>query len=126
MQARVLHLSRTESCPVKKGISKFTSSVTKGLLSTQQATLSHIASAILVCRSLILAEIARCFQTAVQFPHNLKRVWRFVSNERINYSSCKKLVARRLIRQLHDRLQITPKQPLKIIIDSTSLALSGA
>ena len=67
-----------------KRIEKFTRSVTKGLRSTQQATISQIVCGILASRSLILAEIARCFQTETQFPHNLKRAWRFVSNERIH------------------------------------------
>jgi hypothetical protein len=104
-----------------KRIQKFTSSVTKGLLSTQQDTLSQVVTGMTVCRSLCLAEIARCFQTTVEFPHNLKRVWRFVSNERINLDSSKELVASRLLRQLHHRLQIKPKQHLQIIIDWTSV-----
>jgi Transposase DDE domain len=104
-----------------KRIEKFTSSVTKGLLPTQQHTLSQVVTGMTACRSLCLAEIARCFQTEVSFPHNLKRVWRFVSNERINDNPCKELVARRLIRQLHHRLQIKPKQFLQIIIDWTSV-----
>jgi hypothetical protein len=104
-----------------KRIEKFTRSVTKGLLSTQQATISQVVCGIIVCRSLCLAEIARCFQTAVEFPHNLKRVWRFVSNQRINIDSSKELVAGRLIRHLHHRLQIKPKQYFQIIIDWTSV-----
>jgi hypothetical protein len=63
-----------------KRVEKFTKAVTKGLLPTQQATLSQVVTGLLVCRCLILAEIARCFQTGVAFPHNLKRVFRFVSN----------------------------------------------
>jgi hypothetical protein len=104
-----------------KRVSKFTKSVTKGLLPTQQATICQVACGMLLCRSLILAEIARCFHTDTLFPHNLKRVWRFVSNERINLDSSKELVACRLIRQLHHRLQIKPEQYLKIIIDWTSV-----
>jgi len=104
-----------------KRIQKFTSSVTKGLLSTQQDTISQVVTGMTVCRSLCLAEIARCFQTEVEFPHNLKRVWRFVSNERINLDSSKEVVAGRLLRQLHHRLQIKPKQYLQIIIDWTSV-----
>lgn len=104
-----------------KRIQKFTSSVTKGLLPTQQDTISQVVTGMLVCRCLILAEIARCFQTDVEFPHNLKRVWRFVSNERINLAPSKEIVARRLLRQLHHRLQIKPKQHLQIIIDWTSV-----
>lgn len=102
-------------------ISKFTSSVTKGLLSTQQATISQIVCGMIVCRNLILAEIARCFQTRVAFPHNLKRVARYVSNDRINSAENKEVVARRMIRQLHHRLQLKPTQPLEIIIDWTSV-----
>jgi rhodanese-related sulfurtransferase len=104
-----------------KRIEKFTRSVTKGLLPTQQATISQIVCGILVCRSLILAEIARCFQSHTQFPHNLKRAWRFVSNERIQEQKSKEVVARRLIRQLHHRLQIKAKDYLQIIIDWTSV-----
>ena len=104
-----------------KRISKFTSSVTKGLLSTQQAAISQIVCGMLICRSLILAEIARCFQTETEFPHNLKRAWRFVSNERIQDQASKEVVARRLIKQLHHRLQIRPNNYLQIIIDWTSV-----
>ena len=104
-----------------KRIEKFTRSVTKGLLSSQQATISQVVCGILLCRSLCLAEIARCFKTSTAFPHNLKRAWRFVSNERIQQQACKEVVARRLIRQLHHRLQIKPKDYLEIIIDWTSV-----
>lgn len=104
-----------------KRIRKFTSSVTKGLLPTQQDSICQVVCGMIACRCLILAEIARCFQTNVEFPHNLKRVWRFVSNERINLDKSKELVARRLLRQLHHRLQIKPKQHLQIIIDWTSV-----
>ena len=104
-----------------KRIAKFTSSVTKGLLPSQQATLAQMVCGLLVCRSLILAEIARGFQTRVAFPHNLKRVERFVSNPRINALHAKQLVARRLLRQLHHRLQVKPQQPLEIIIDWMSV-----
>jgi hypothetical protein len=75
----------------------------------------------MVCRSLILAEIARCFQTQTQFPHNLKRAWRFVSNERLQDQKSKEVVARRLIGQLHHRLQIKAKDYLEVIIDWTSV-----
>jgi hypothetical protein len=102
-------------------IEKFTRSVTKGLLSTQQATLSQVVSSMIVCRCLCLAEIARCFQSSTDFRHNLKRVWRFVSNQRINDLASKELVARRLVRQLHHRLEIKPKQHLEIIIDWTTV-----
>jgi len=104
-----------------KRIAKFTSSVTKGLLPTQQATLSQMVCGVLFCRSLILAEIARGFETPVAFPHNLKRVERYVSNPRINSLQCKQVIARRLLRQLHHRLQLKPTQPLEIIIDWTSV-----
>ena len=102
-------------------VEKFTRSVTKGLLSTQQATLSQVVCSMIVCRCLCLAELARCFQSTTDFPHNLKRVWRFVSNERINDRTAKELVARRLIRQLHHRLDIRPKQYLEIIMDWTTV-----
>src|ERR1051325_3491871 len=101
-------------------IEKFTRVVTKGLLSTQQATISQIVCGMITCRSLCLAEIARCFLTETHFPHNLKRAWRFVSNEKIQGQASKEVVARRLIRQLHHRLGIHPKQYLEIIIDWTS------
>jgi len=104
-----------------KRIEKFTQSMTKGLLSTQQATLSHIVCSMIVCRSLCLAELARCFQSSTDFRHSLKRVWRFVSNERINDRAAKEVVARRLVRQLHHRLEIQPKQYLEIIMDWTTV-----
>ena len=75
----------------------------------------------LVCRSLILAEIARCFQSSTSFRHNLKRAARYVSNERINSAESKEVVARRLVAQLHHRLQIKPKHYIEIIIDWTSV-----
>ena len=104
-----------------KRIAKFTASVTKGLLPSQQATLSQMVCGLLVCRSLILAEIARGLQTQVAFPHNLKRVERFVSNPRLQALQAKQVVACRLLRQLHHRLQLKPRQPLEIIIDWTSV-----
>ena len=104
-----------------KRIAKFTKAVTKGLLPTQQATLSQVVCGVLCCRSLILAEIARGFETTVAFPHNLKRVERYVSNPRLQSLQCKQVVARRLLRQLHHRLQLKPTQPLEIIIDWTSV-----
>jgi hypothetical protein len=75
-----------------KRIEKFTRSVTKGLLSTQQAVISQIVCGMIICRSLCLAEIARCFQTQTAFPHNLKRAWRFVSNERIQQQASKEVL----------------------------------
>ena len=104
-----------------KRIEKFTSSVTKGLLPSQQATLSQVVCSMLVCRCLCLAELARFLQSTTYFRHNLKRVWRFVSNERINDRNSKEVVARRLIRQLHHRLAIKPTQPLEIILDWTTV-----
>jgi Transposase DDE domain len=104
-----------------KRIAKFTASVTKELLPSQQATLSQMVCGVLLCRSLILAEIARGFETPVAFPHNLKRVERFVSNPRIHALQSKQVVARRLLRQLHHRLQLKPRQALEIIIDWTSV-----
>ena len=104
-----------------KRIEKFTASVTKGLLPTQQVTLAQMVCGVLLCRSLVLAEIARGFETPVAFPHNLKRVERFVSNPRLNSVQSKQVVARRLLRQLHHRLQLKPRQPLEIIIDWTSV-----
>jgi hypothetical protein len=104
-----------------KRVEKFTKAVTKGLLPTQQATVSQVVTGLLVCRCLILAEIARCFQSCVAFPHNLKRVFRFVSNERLSAQASQELVASRLIRQLHHRLKIKPKQYLEVIVDWTSV-----
>src|ERR1044071_5073995 len=104
-----------------KRIQKFSKALTKGLLPSQQATLAQMVCGLLVCRSLILAEIARGFETQVAFPHNLKRVARYVSNPRINSLQAKQVVARRLLRQLHHRLQLKPRQPLEIIIDWTSV-----
>ena len=104
-----------------KRVQKFTKAVTKGLLSTQQATLSQVVSGLMACRCLILAEIARCFETCVAFPHNLKRVFRFVSNERLTAQTSKEVVASRLIRQLHHRLRLKPQQSLEVIIDWTSV-----
>ena len=104
-----------------KRVEKFTSSVTKGLLSTQQATISQVVCSMLVCRSLCLAELARCFHSSTDFRHKLKRVWRFVSNDRINDPTAKEVVARRLIRQLHHRLEIKPTKHLEIILDWTTV-----
>ena len=104
-----------------KRIQKFTKAVSKGLLPTQQATLSQVVAGMIACRCLILAEIARCFETGVAFPHNLKRVFRFVSNERLRTETSQEVVASRLIRQLHHRLRLQPRQHLEIIIDWTSV-----
>jgi Transposase DDE domain len=104
-----------------KRVEKFTKAVTKGLLPTQQATLSQVVCGLLSCRCLILAEIARCFESAVAFPHKLKRVFRFVSNERLTAAASQELVASRLIRQLHHRLKLKPQQYLEVIVDWTSV-----
>ena len=106
--------------PLKR-LQKFTKPVTKELLPTQQATISQVVCGMLLSRSLILAEIARGFETAVAFVHNLKRVFRYVSNERITDQHSKEVVASRLIRQLCRRLRLTPCQPLEVIIDWTSV-----
>ena len=103
-----------------KRIEKFTRSVTKGLLSSQQSTICQIVCGMLACRSLILAEIARCFQSTTSFRHNLKRVARYVSNNRIHSPASNNFFARRLVRQLHHRLQIKPNQYLEIILDWTT------
>lgn len=102
-------------------VSKFTRSVTKGLRPTKQATLSQVVCSMLVCRCLCLAQLARCLLSSTDFRHNLKRVWRFVSNDHINDRSSKEVVARRLVRQLHHRLGIKPKQMLEIILDWTTV-----
>lgn len=102
-------------------VGKFTSSVTKGLLPSQQATVCQVVHAMLICRCLCLAELARFFQSTTDFRHNLKRVWRFVSNDRINDRTAKEVVARRLIRHLHHRLEIKPTKHLEIILDWTTV-----
>ena len=104
-----------------KRIQKFTKAVSKGLLPTQQATLAQMVCGLLSCRSLLLAEIARGFETTVAFSHNLKRVERFVSNPRLQALQSKQVIARRLLRQLHHRLHLKPQPPLEIIIDWTSV-----
>jgi hypothetical protein len=104
-----------------KRIQKFTKAVTKGLLPTQQATVSQVVCGMITCRCLILAEIARCFQSCVAFAHNLKRVFRFVSNERLTASASKEVVAARLIRQLHHRLKLKPNAYLEVIVDWSSV-----
>lgn len=59
-----------------------------------------------ICSCLCLAELARCFHSSPDFYHNLKRLWRFVSNDCINDHTSKEILARRLILQLHHRLEI--------------------
>jgi len=104
-----------------KRVEKFTKPVTKGLRPTQQATISQVVCGLLICRSLLEAEIARCFETSVEFVHNLKRVFRFVDNERINEPAQKEVVARRLIAQLRRRLRLKSSEYLEVIIDWTSV-----
>ena len=104
-----------------KRIAKFTKAVAKGLLPSQQATLSQMVCGLLSCRSLLLAEIARGFETQVAFSHNLKRVERFVSNPRLQALQTKQLLARRLLHQLHHRLHLKPREPLEILLDWTSV-----
>jgi hypothetical protein len=43
---------------------------------------------------LLLAEIARGFETQVEFSHDLKRVSRFVSNDRLSSLNSEEVVAR--------------------------------
>jgi hypothetical protein len=102
-------------------VKKFSSSLTKGLLPSQHSTFFHIVSSMIVCPSLCLAELAPCLNSNTDFRHNLKRVWRFVSNDRINDRASKEVIARRLIRQLLNRLQLKPDQVLEIIIDWTTV-----
>lgn len=90
------------------------------MITTPTSTLSQMICGLLLCRSLILAEMARHFETEVAFVYKLKRVARYVSNPRLQALQAKQLVARRLLRQLHHRLQLKPTQPLEIIIDWTS------
>src|SRR3712207_2969798 len=104
-----------------KRVVKFTRPLTKGLLPTQQATLSQVVCGMVVSRCLILAEIARGFETPVAFVHNLKRVFRYVDNERITQQQSKELVAARLIQQLCRRLRLGRGQYLEVIIDWTSV-----
>jgi hypothetical protein len=112
-------------------VTKFSKTVTKDLLPTQQATIAQVACALLVARCLLLAEIARHFETAVKFSHNLKRVFRFASNPRLSARpdpgpglqplTAQQQVARRKIRHLRRRLRLQPHQPLEIIVDWTSV-----
>ncbi|HEY8187485.1 MAG TPA: IS4 family transposase [Pyrinomonadaceae bacterium] len=95
--------------------------MTKGLLPTQQATISQVVCGLLLCGSLLEAEIARCFETSVEFVHNLKRVFRFVDNERINEEENKEVVARRMMAQLRRRLHLQSYEYLEVIIDWTSV-----
>jgi hypothetical protein len=104
-----------------KRVEKFTKPVTKGLLPTQQATISQVVCGLLICHCLIEAEIARGFETVVAFAHNLKRVFRFVDNERIQEAESKEVVARRMIAQLRRRLYLKPGEYLEVIIDWTSV-----
>ena len=100
-----------------KRIEKFTNSLTKDLRPMQQATSSQVICGMLMCRSLILAEIARGFETTVAFVHHRKRVFRYVDNERITEQHSQELVASRLIQQLCRRLRLGRGQYLEVIID---------
>jgi hypothetical protein len=104
-----------------KRLSKFSKSLSKELLLTQQATISQVVCGMVKNRSLILAEIARGFETAVQFVHNLKRVFRYVDNQRLSEQRSKEVVAARLIHQLERRLRLKAGQSLEVIIDWTSV-----
>jgi hypothetical protein len=104
-----------------KRIEKFSKPLMKGLLQTQRVTLSQVVCGLLGCRCLILAEIARCFETSVAFVHNLKRVFRYGDNERITDQRSKEVVAARMIEHLRCRLKLKPQQPLEVILDWTSV-----
>ena len=116
-----------------KRVSKFIKPLTKDLLETQIATISQVTCGMLTNESLSLAEIARGFETEVDFRHNLKRVERFVSNPRISQRpdsqepdaplTVSERVARRLVRQLRRRLKLAKKAPLEIILDWTSVGV---
>lgn len=104
-----------------KRIEKFTKTLSQGLLPSQQLALSQVVCGILLSRCLILAEIACCFETTVDFCHNLKRAFHFADNERLSEQRSKEILARRLINQLRHRLDLKPNQHLEIIIDWTSV-----
>jgi len=106
-----------------KRIRKFSRSVTKGLRPTQQETINQVVCGMLVHRCLILAQIARGFETAVAFVHNLKRVFRYGDNPRLTEQRSKEIVAARLIHQLERRLRVKPGQPLEVIMDWTSVGV---
>ena len=96
-----------------KRVEKFTSSVTKGLLSTQQAIISQIVCSMLVCRSLCLADLARCFQPSTDFRHNL-------IGQLFGLTWCLKLSYRRMVgpclclagqlEEVHSRAAKTPSK----------------
>ncbi len=102
-------------------IQKLGSSVTRGLLPTQQQTISQVVGSFILCHCLTFAEIACCFHSKTSLCHNLKRSARFVSNHGINSDQSKEVVTHRMINQLQHRLQIKPNQPLGIIIDWISV-----
>jgi hypothetical protein len=114
-----------------KRVAKFIKPLTKDLLQTQNAVLSQVSCGMLATESLALAEIARGFETEVDFRHNLKRVERFVSNPRISQRpdpedptaplTVSERVARRLVRQLRRRLKLATHAPIEIILDWTSV-----
>src|SRR5437879_1305483 len=114
-----------------KRVTKFSKPLTKDLLDTQKAILAQVICGILVNESLALAEIARGFETVVAFAHNLKRVFRFVSNPRVSERpdpqsaraplTVSERVARRTVHQLRRRLKLRQGAPLEIILDWTSV-----
>jgi hypothetical protein len=103
-----------------KRIAKFSRSVTKERLPTQQAPLSQIVTGMVKNRSLILAEIAREFETVVKFVHNLKRAFRYVDNERVSQQQSKEVVAGRLIHQevssISTPLNELPRLPIPLAL----------
>lgn len=103
-----------------KRVEKFIKPITKQLRPTQQATLGQVVCGMLSHRCLVLAEIARGFETAVAFVHNLKRVFRYVSNQRLTERRSQEVVAARLLHQLRRRLGVKAWEPLEVIIDWTS------
>jgi hypothetical protein len=112
-------------------VQKFSKAVTKDLLPTQQATIAQVACGMLVAHSMLLAEIARHLESAVAFTHNLKRVFRFASNDRLSRRpdpacgdvplTAQMKVARRQIHDLRRRLRLRSHQPLEVILDWTSV-----
>jgi hypothetical protein len=111
-------------------VSKFSKAVTKDLLPTQQATIAHVACGMLAAQCMLLAEIARSLETAVEFTHALKRVFRFGDNARLSARpdpdelapelTAQMKVARRTIHSLSRRLRVGPRKRLEIILDWTS------
>lgn len=102
-------------------VQKFTKNLTKDLRQSQQQTINQVVCRMITCNCLLLAEIARGFETVVEFVHNLKRVFRYVDNQRITENQTKEIVASRLLHQLRRRLRLGAQQPLEVIIDWTSV-----